>query len=149
MLHRSLFLPSFALCPHWDPYLYWQPRPSVGRYWKPSFADKNSTGPAFPAVVHRCSLMVRMQQLLLKVICSTLLLLAVVPSVRSQPGRAESFYYPMTVWVFECILCLLSLIPSLLSTQQKMSVVLYFWQKVRVWDATWQWNYPIWLEGLQ
>ncbi len=46
----------------------------------------------FPAVSCRCwcSVAVRMQQLALKVLCSTLLLLAVMPSVHSQSGMCPS-----------------------------------------------------------
>lgn len=97
-------------------------QPFERRYWKLFLLLKIQLYPAFPVVICRCSLVVRMQQLLLKVLCSTLLLLTVVPSMYSQSGRAASFYYHMTVseyfnltLITLCSLCLLSLIPSLLS----------------------------------
>lgn len=54
----------------------------------------SSPAPTFPAVSCRscCSVTVRMQQLLLNVLCSTLLLLAVMPSVYSQSGMGPSSF---------------------------------------------------------
>lgn len=56
--------------------------------------------PKFPAVICRCwcSVAVRMQQLALKVLCFTLLLLAVVPSVYSQSGMGHHLSISMYFW---------------------------------------------------
>lgn len=52
-----------------------------------------------------CSVAVRMQQLGLKVLCSTLLLLAVVPSVYSQSGTCFTFIFLLYdhLCVFYCL----------------------------------------------
>lgn len=159
MLHRSLCLPSFCLCPRWDPSPYWQPQPSE-RYWKLFSLIKIQLDPAFPTVIRRCSLEVRMQQLLTKVLCSTLLLLAVVPTVYSQSGRAASFYYHITVLILHDSYYTMYLISPFLNPFTTINVAccpvfLTNWQEVKVWDVTenlpsflWQWNLN-WWDGLQ
>ncbi|XP_034560867.1 CD164 sialomucin-like 2 protein isoform X1 [Notolabrus celidotus] len=87
MLHRSLSLLSFPLCPTTEPFLSLN---YLNLDYRIPFCGQNFFYPHFPP--SSLTVAVRMKTLVLKVLCSTLLLLAVVPIVCSQSdcSQAES-----------------------------------------------------------